>query len=117
MRWLAATVGLLAASAVLVLGIYLRDRDPAGWLPAPRTAANSDAKAVMAGLGGPECGRRCSYRLLGNPKPDHWLAQIVDRSRAECVDINLRTFGASDAHGLSGVALIDCESLQPATGG
>jgi hypothetical protein len=115
-RWLAVTLALLGASAVLVAGIYLRDRDPSNWLPAPRTAASSDAGAVMAGLGGPDCGRRCSFRLLGNPKPDHWLAQIVDRARTECVDINLRAFGASDTNGLSGVALIDCESLAPADG-
>ena len=117
MRWLAATLALMAASAAIVVAIYFRDRDTSGFLPAPRTAANADARAVMYGLGGTNCGRRCSYRLLGPTKPDHWAAQIVDRARTECVEIDLKSFGTSIAHGLSGVSLIDCEAAASAPGG
>jgi hypothetical protein len=117
MRWLAATLALVAASAALVAGIYFRDRDTSGFLPAPRIAANADARAVMFSIGGTNCGRRCSYRLLGSSRPDHWLAQIVDRSRTRCVEINIRTFGLSIAHGISGVGPVDCESLPALTQG
>jgi hypothetical protein len=117
MKWLAATLALIAATAAVLAGIYFRDRDTSGFLPAPRTAADADARAVMFGIGGTDCGRRCSYRLLGSTKPDHWLAQIVDRSRTECVEIDLKTFGLSDVHGISGVAMIDCESVPPVLSG
>ncbi len=46
MRWLAVTLALLAASAALLGGIYLRDRDTS-WLPPPRTAADFDAQVVL----------------------------------------------------------------------
>lgn len=113
MKWLAATLALIIASTALVGGIYFRDRDTSGFLSAPQVAANADARAVMFGIAGTDCGRRCSYRLLGSTKPDHWLAQIVDRSRTECVEIDLRTFGLSDVHGISGVAMVDCGSVPP----
>jgi hypothetical protein len=115
MRWLAVTLVLLGASAALVAGIYVRDRG-ATWLPPARTAADFDARVVLAEVAGPGCGRRCSYELLANPRPDHWLAQIVDRSHTRCVDINLRTFRTSDVSGLSGVTVIDCGSARTSDG-
>lgn len=113
MRWLAVTLALLAASAAVVVGIYLRDRDTS-WLPPARTAADFDAQVVLTEVAGPGCGTRCSYQLLANPRPDHWLAQIVDRSRTSCVDIDLSTFRADDSNGLSGVKLVDCTAARPA---
>jgi len=110
MRWLAATLVLLAASAALLLGIFLRDRDTAWQLP-PRATAEFDAKWVMTYVAGPTCGKRCSYTVLANPRADHWLARIVDRSRTTCVDIDVGRFDVSSAHGISGIQVIDCRSL------
>jgi hypothetical protein len=116
MKWLAATIVLLAASAALVLGIFLRDRDTA-WQPPPRAAANFDAMRVMTYVAGPTCGTRCSYEVLANPRANHWLARIVDRSRAECVDIDVDSFDVSGAHGISGIRVIDCRSVPMASVG
>lgn len=113
MRWLAATIVLLGASVALVAGIYLRDRD-ASWQPPQRVAADFDAHWVLTYVAGPTCGKRCSYKVLAHPRADHWLARIVDRSRAECVDINVRSFGVSDAHGIAGIKVIDCGSVPAA---
>ena len=111
MKWLAVTAALLTASAALVAGIFLRDRDPS-WRPPPRMAANFDAQRVLTYMAGPDCGRRCSYALLANPRDGHWLARIVDRSRAECVDIDLDKFEINASHGVAGIALIDCDSVR-----
>jgi hypothetical protein len=108
-RWLAVTAVLLTASAALVAGIFLRDRD-ASWRPPPRMAADYDAGRVLTYVAGPDCGRRCSYRLLANPRDGHWLARIVDRSRTECVDINLDKFDINQSQGIAGIALINCAS-------
>jgi hypothetical protein len=116
MRWLAATIVLLGVSAALVAGIYLRDRD-SSWQPPQRAAADFDAHWVLNYVAGPTCGKRCSYAVLANPRADHWLARIVDRSRAECVDINVRTFDVSGAHGIVGIRLVDCDSVPAPSAG
>jgi hypothetical protein len=110
MRWLVVTVALLCASAALVAGIYLRDRD-ASWQPPQRDRAAYDARMVMALVAGPDCGKRCSYTLLANPRDSHWLARIVDRSRTECVDIDVLKFDTSRAHGISGVTAVGCDPI------
>jgi hypothetical protein len=111
MRWLAVTLALLCASTALVAGIYLRDRDVSWRLPQRKTAA-FDARMMMTYVAGPDCGRRCSYTLLANPRENHWLARIVDRSRTQCVDIDVTKFGTSDERGISGIALVRCDSLR-----
>ena len=65
--------------------------------------------------GGPHCGTRCSYKLLANPRDNHWLARIVDRSRAECVDIDLDRFGINESHGIAGIVMVNCDAV-PAAG-
>jgi hypothetical protein len=112
MRWLAATLVLLGACAALVIGIYLRDRDTS-WRPPPRTEADFDARMVLNFVAGPTCGRRCSYEVLANPRNNHWVARIVDRSRAECVDIDVEKFGITGEHGISGIRLISCDTIAP----
>jgi hypothetical protein len=116
MKWFTATIVLLLASAALVLGVFLRDRDTA-WQPPARAAASFDARWVMTYVAGPTCGTRCSYEVLANPRANHWLARIVDRSRAECVDIDVDTFDVSGAHGISGIQVIDCGSVPGAGDG
>lgn len=114
MKWLAVTLALLGASAALLGAIYLRDRDTS-WRPPPRTAADFDARMVLTYVAGPDCGTRCSYKLLANPRDNHWLARIVDRSRAECVDIDLDRFGINESHGIAGIVMVNCDAV-PAAG-
>jgi hypothetical protein len=108
MRWLAVTLVLLVASAALVAGIYLRDRDTAtSWLPAQRPAARADALSVAANLGG-TCPQRCHVRILSHPRPYHWVAWIHIPRATECVDIDLLTFATVPQRGLSGIAAVSC---------
>ena len=113
MRWLAATLALLVASAALVVGIYLRDRNSSWQLP-PRQAAQVDAEKVLNFIAGPGCGSACSYRVVAHPRADHWLAVIVDRSRPHCVDINVQTFALSAERGMSGMERISCDQVPDA---
>ena len=107
MKWLAATITLLAASTVLVVSVYLRDRDPATWLPPQRQVAHSDAMAIAAAIGG-TCPRDCTVRLLGHPRKDHWTERIVIPMATRCVDINVITFATDADHGLAGVREVQC---------
>lgn len=116
MRWLAATLALLTASAALVVGIYLRDRSTSWRLP-PRQAAQADAHMMLLNIAGPYCGARCSYRMIGHPQADHWVARIVDRSHPpRCVDINIQKFDVSSEHGVSGIKLVSCAATAPTQG-
>jgi hypothetical protein len=108
MRWLGLTIILLAASVALVVGIYVRDRETSNWLPPQRKAANSDVRTMLLQM---RCGGQCTYKLVDNPRPDHWLARIDNGSTIECFDINLLVFDTSHSHGVSGVAAIPCESV------
>jgi hypothetical protein len=105
MRWLAATVALLAASAGLVIGLYLRDRDP-HWLPPQRKIAAYDAQTMLLQM---HCGQpRCSYTLVANPRPFHWVARIDDGAGIRCYDINVISFDTTTSHGVSGIATVRC---------
>lgn len=104
MRWLAATIGLLAASLALVSGIYLRDRDP-HWLPPQRKMAAYDARTMLLQL---HCGHVCSYRVLGNPHPDHWTVRVEDGIATECFDIDVVQFETTVSRGVSGVTTVGC---------
>lgn len=112
MRWLAATLVLLSASAALVAGIYFRDRDPSSWLPPPRTAATLDVKTILLAIHCPE--GVCSYRLVSNPRPDHWVARIFNGTTTQCFDINLRDFDVTETRGVTGATLVGCG--RPAAG-
>ncbi len=108
MRWLATTIVLLGASAAVVAGIYLRDRDPSGWLPPPRVAASQDAETILLEIACPRA--ICSYRLVGNPRPDHWLASIVDRSSRPSASTSTSTFDVDAARrGFTGT--VSCDSV------
>jgi hypothetical protein len=104
MRWLCLTAGLLAASAALVLGIYLRDRDPQ-WLPPQRKMAAYDARTMLLQL---RCGHVCSYAVLGNPHPGHWTVRVEDGIATECFDIDVVRFETTTSHGISGVTTVAC---------
>jgi hypothetical protein len=112
MRWLAATMGLLAAGAALVLGIYLRDRNP-HWLPPQRTAAAYDAHTMLDQM---HCGHRCSYVLVDNPRPYHWVARVDYGKAIACYDIDIISFDTSTSHGVSGVSTVRCGSRSETAG-
>ncbi len=116
MKWLAATLALLAASAALVAAIYLRDRDTSNWLPPQRAMAHDDALSLAANIGG-TCPRDCTVRLLGHPRTDHWTERIEIPTATRCFDINVRTFATEDVHGLSGVTRIGCDGIRGAPPG
>ncbi|MGZ4297284.1 MAG: hypothetical protein ACXVE4_08735 [Solirubrobacteraceae bacterium] len=109
MRWLAATLTLLAATFAVGLGLYLRDRVPSNWLPPQRTVAHSDAMSLAAVLGG-TCPRECKVRFIDHPRADHWTEWIETPSTTICVDINVRTFETAEVNGISGVTTVACEA-------
>ena len=108
MRWLALTFVLLAASATVMVGIYLRDRDSSVWLPPERAAATLDVRTMLLEMHCPAA--QCTYQFLGRPRPNHWVARINNGATARCFDIDLLAFDVSEAHGLSGVVLVGCET-------
>jgi hypothetical protein len=109
-KWLAVTLTLLAVTAGLVAGIYLRDREPSHWLPPQRQAANADVKTMLLQM---RCGGQCTYALLGNPRPDHWLARVDDGRTIKCFDINVMAFDTGDTRGVSGVESVHCDLSAP----
>ena len=101
MKWLAATIVLLGASAALVAGIYLRDRD-SSWRPPQRAAADFDANgssptwpARRAGSGAPTRSWPTRAPTIGwrgsstAPAPSAWTSTCA-------------TFAVSAAHGIVG---------------
>ena len=114
MRWLAVTVALLCASAALVAGIYLRDRDPSGWLPPPRVAAGQDAETILLEIACPRA--ICSYRLVGNPRPDHWVASLFTGAGTVCFDIDLVAFDVNASRGFTGATPVSCHAAAAASG-
>jgi hypothetical protein len=110
MKWLVMTLALLAASAALVSGIYLRNRDPSHWLPPGPIVAHHDAMAIAAAIGG-TCPRDCIVKLLGHPRTDHWTERIDIPTASECVDINVLTFATDEVHGISGVTKVGCDAV------
>ena len=108
MRWLAATIGLISASAVLVGGIYLRDRDPGSWRPPESTRAQGAAQTVLAALSGYNCHQGCVVTSVTRRGQDQWLARLEIRSRARCFAIDLQRFSFTVQHGLVGVAAVKC---------
>ena len=79
MRWLAATVALLGASAALVVGVYLRDRDPSNSPPPPRVAVSRDAVTITRQM-------RCPTASLRLPRSadDRHQSGAVRRGRVSC---------------------------------
>ena len=106
MRWLAATAALLCVSAALVAAVYLRDRDPSHWLPPPRVAASQDAETILLVI---RCPRAiCSYRLMSNPRPGHWVAGIFTGAGTVCFDIDLFNFDVTASDGFTGATPVRC---------
>jgi hypothetical protein len=114
MRWLTVTVALLGASAALVAGIYLRDRDPSGWLPPPRVAASQDAETILLVIACPRA--ICSYRLVGSPRPGHWVASLFTGAGTVCFDIDLVAFDVNASHGFTGAIPVRCHPISAGEG-
>lgn len=114
MRWLGVTVALLAASAFLAVGIYLRDRHFSDWRPSQSALAHADARTLLATLEGYHCHRHCNYQLISHVGGHHWLARINVRSRALCVNIDVAAFAFNPPDHLSGVEQIRCSTAASA---
>jgi len=110
MRWLAATLALLGASAALVVAVYLRDRDPSDWLPPPRVAASQDAVTIMREIRCPSA--LCAYQVAAGARPDHWMTRISIGSAVKCFAINLLAFDVTATHGLTGTSPVPCDSVR-----
>jgi hypothetical protein len=108
MKWLAATLALLASTSALVGWIYLRDRDPNAWHAARPQLAQGDAEAVLLGLQGWHCKSGCAVEQV-RPGPDGlWFARLNIRWQPRCVEIDLGDFGIRQAGGFWGVRYVDC---------
>jgi hypothetical protein len=107
MKWLGVTVALLAASAVLVTWIFLRDRHVPDWRPSQSAVAHEDARAVLASLEGYHCHSGCDYQLLSSSGV-RWLARVRVPWATRCFEIDVKTFEYSPTHGLSGIQRVRC---------
>lgn len=110
MRWFGVTIALLVASALLVIGIYVRDRHISNWRPSQAALAHHDAAVVLSALEGYHCHRGCSFKVLGHSRGSDWLARIRVRSDSRCFDIDVRAFAFSAQQGLSGIEQISCST-------
>jgi hypothetical protein len=108
MRWLAVTIGLLAASLSLAAWVYLRDRDTSGWRGPERPIALADVTAALGAFGGRGCHSACAAKLLERRQSGRWLARITVRGQTQCLEIDLDTFASDSRHGLSGVQPSRC---------
>jgi hypothetical protein len=104
MRWLAATVGLLCASAGVIAWVYLRDRDTASWRPPEAQFARVAGADTLAALDPARCRTGCGVEVLSRRAPGRWLVRVrvVPRGRPQCLQIDLETFAVGRV-GLSGV--------------
>lgn len=108
MRWLAVTIALLAASAALVVGIYVRDRSPGTWRPPERVVVAHDARVLLEDLGGTGCRSACAIVRLIHIGPARWLARMYIARRVRCIEIDSNQFAATERHGLIGIVRVSC---------
>jgi hypothetical protein len=109
MRWLLATIALLAASAGLLGWIYLRDRDT-NWRPPEQQLASADAILAISELGGGRCRDDCQAKQLESASSHRWLVHVILGERRQCLQIDLDTFTVDGPHGLTGVQSGRCPS-------
>jgi len=107
MRWLLATIVLLAASAGLAGWIYLRDRDTNWRLPGEQLA-RTDAVLAISELGGGRCLSDCEATQLDPASSHRWLVHAILRGRHACLQIDVNTFTVDGPHGLYGVRAGHC---------
>lgn len=107
MRWLFATLGLLLASGCLVGWIYLRDRDTS-WRPGEEQMVIADAYGAISELGGGTCLSGCDPERLGRAPSHLWFVHVRLMGKSKCLEINVKRFSMTAAHGLSGVQESSC---------
>ncbi len=107
MRWLAATVALLAASAGLLAWVYLRDRDTSGWQAQEAALAREDAARAV---GGGSCRQDCRAGLLAQTGPHRWLVSVAFDGRRQCLEVDPNEFTVSSSEGDTGVAPARCST-------
>lgn len=108
MRWLFATLGLLAATAGLAAWIYLRDRNPNAWHPPESQLARYDAQTVLAATQEWPCGSTCFItRLRPEGASQRWFLRIKFPWGPRCSEFDPQTFAF--IHGqLVGVRSVPC---------
>ncbi len=107
MKWLLATIVLLAASASLIGWIYLRDRDT-NWHPPGQRLASTDAILALSELRGGRCRFGCQASQLDPASSHRWLVHAILRGRYRCLQIDVNTFTVNGPHGLYGVRTGRC---------
>jgi len=112
MRWLAVTVGLLAATGALLAGIYVRDRNPNAWHPPAQQLARGDAEGVLLGIMGWHCPHGCRVETVTPLAQGRWFARLEVHWRAVCVEIEPRRFSIAPRTltGFTGVLFSGCET-------
>jgi hypothetical protein len=106
MKWLFATIGLLAASLCLLGWIYLRDRDT-NWRPAETQVVQANVEGALGELPRSDCSEGCKTKILRRTGAHRWLVSITARGQTRCIQIELDGPAAS-GHGLSGIQPSPC---------
>ncbi len=107
MKWLILTVAMLTASALLVAGIYVRDRGTTGLRPPPQPLAQRDAQEMLSLLDGGRCADGCTVALVRHPRPSRWVARVQVAAVTKCFELDLLSFRWTRS-GLHGVSVVGC---------
>ena len=108
MRWLAATILLLAATVALSGVIYARDLQPGAWRPPAGEAAASDAQAIARALSADGCATRCRVSDVRQITGSHWRATVRAGAVVRCAEIDVNTFAFTRRSGLHGATVAAC---------
>lgn len=108
MRWLAATILLLAATAAFSGVIYARDLVPGAWHPPAGGLAAADARAVYRLLTGGHCHGRCGVSDVRRIAGARWSATLRLGATVRCADIDVDTFGHDGRAGVRGASVEVC---------
>jgi hypothetical protein len=110
MRWLALTLGLVAACATGAAWIYLRDWERPRPDAMQRLRARAAAQALFC------CARRrdtcsdCRIEVLDARGPRRWRIRIVGAAATRCFTLDLDAIHASPTRSPAGVRPTGCPS-------
>jgi hypothetical protein len=109
MRWLAITLGLLAACVGLAGWIYLRDRDTDQLRNLPLLEARSDALLILDRLTGQaRCGG-CGADVSRRSGTRLWRVRLRGPFGQRCFTLNLDEFAMSADRGMTGIKSAACD--------
>jgi hypothetical protein len=108
MRWLAATICLLAVVAAVAAWVYVRDWHSARPDAAGRASALIYGKrAFCCGEGRRRCGS-CRVEVLDTDGARHWRLRVTRPVGTRCFWIDLDTFGPGADAGFTGIRPVAC---------